>query len=83
MFELRCCRQYDVGIFRGVGLKLFVNDREQILACQTGKNARLIGTNSSRIGVVDVKRLHRGTRQFAVQCLGELHHVDGPRATAG
>ncbi len=43
----------------------------------------LVGRDGRRVAVVDVQRLHRRARKLAGQGLGELVHVDRPRAGRG
>ena len=49
VLELCCGRQHDIGIVRGIGLKLFVNDGEEIFAHQSLEHPRLIGANRGGI----------------------------------
>ena len=80
VLQLRRRRQHDVGVVGRVGLKLLVDDGEQVLALQPLEHACLIRADRGGVGVVDVQRPHRRPGQLAVQRLGELHHVDGARA---
>ena len=38
VFQLRRCRQQDVGVIGGVGLELFMDDSEEVFALQAGEH---------------------------------------------
>ena len=60
--------------------RLFVDDREQIVAAESCQHPPLIGRDRRGIAVVNVQCLDRRAGEFAVQRVGELDHVDGPRS---
>ena len=80
VLELRRGRQDDVGVVGGVGLKLIVHDREQVLAGEAAHDLGLLRIHRRRVGVVNVQGPDRRPRQFAMQRLGQVHHVDRPGA---
>ena len=78
VFQERCGRQQNVGVIRGVVLKLLQHHGEQILAPHPLQHQVLIGSDGRRIGVVHHHRLHRRIVQFR-QRLAQLRHVDDAR----
>ncbi len=71
-------RQQNVGMIRGVVLKLLQHHGEKILAPHARQHQVLIRSDSSRIRVVHHHRLHRRIAQLS-KCLAEFGHVDDAR----
>ena len=78
VFQERSRRQQNVGMIRGVVLKLLQHDGEKILAPHSRQHQVLIRSDGRRIRVVDHHRLHRRIVQLRER-LPQLRHVDDAR----
>ena len=79
VFELRRRRKKDVGVIGGVGLKMFEDDGEEILATQPFEDTHALRRDGCRIGVVDDERAHRRIARLGER-FAEPRHVDRARS---
>ena len=80
VFELGRGGKDDVGVIRGVGLELLMNDREQIITTQSFEDVGLVGGDGGRVAVINVEGLDGGAGQCAAEGLAKLVHIDGAGA---
>jgi hypothetical protein len=74
VFEEGSGGEDDVGEISGIGLELFDDYSEQILAHQTAANRVLVGRDGGRVAVVDHEGADGGIVEFR-KCIAEKAHV--------